>query len=180
VTNDRPRELTAAEYATLRIDGKTELLGGFIYDVLPLASERHSFAAQKLVTLLTIALLPDYFAQGDHVVAVPDWRSKDAPRPDVAIFPAKRYAAPTARDIFAVVEVSDSSYDRDRNYKIPLYVNAGVPSFIVNLETRQVECYASRADLELPRGIVHAYGSSFEVLGARIAVAALFPTSNER
>jgi hypothetical protein len=174
VRHDRPRELTAKEFATLQVEGKTELLDGFIYDVSPRAGERHSYAAQKLVTLLTEALLPDYFAQGDHVIAVPDWNAKDAPRPDVAVFFAKRYAAPTARDIFAFLEVADSSYDRDRNYKMPLYVNAGVPAYIVNLELRQVERYASPADLELPRGTVYSLGSSFEVLGVPIAVADLF------
>jgi hypothetical protein len=126
-----------------------------------------------LAALLNQGLFPRYVAQSDNSVAVPDWKGTDAPRPDVAVI-TNQYAAPTSQTTLAFFEVSDSSYDRDRNYKIPLYVNAGVPSFIVNIEKRHVESYASRADLDVPHGLVYPHGSSFEVLGVTIVVAELF------
>jgi len=170
---EQPRLLTAGEYSTLQIDARTELLGGFVYDMSPATSDAHRYATNVLVALLNQALFPRYFAQADNSVAIPDWEGNDAPRPDVAVI-VNRYAAPTAADAVALIEVSDTSYGRDRGYKIPLYVRAGVPAYLVNIDRRQVEFYGSPADLELRHGVVYAYGSAFDVLDVRIAVADLF------
>ena len=44
------------------------------------------------------------------------------------------------------VEVSDTTLRRDRQVKLTLYANAGIPEFwIVNLEVREVEIYRSPA-----------------------------------
>jgi hypothetical protein len=48
-----------------------------------------------------------------------------------------RCSRPTAADASASIEVSDSTYDDDRYPKIPLYVDAGVPAWIVNTKQRQ-------------------------------------------
>jgi hypothetical protein len=176
---ERPRLLTAEEYSTLRIDARTELLRGFVYDMSPATGDAHRYATNVLAALLNQALFPRYCAQANDSVAVPDWEGNDAPRPDVAVI-TNRYEAPTAADTFAFIEVSDTSYRRDRGYKIPLYVDAGVPSYIVNIDKRQVEFYGSPAHLELPSGIVYSYDSSFEILGVRIEVAGLFQPAEPR
>jgi hypothetical protein len=139
----------------------------------PATSDAHRYATNMLVGLLNQALFPRYVAQADNSVAIPDWEGTDAPRPDVAVI-ANRYEAPTAADAFAFIEVSDTSYRRDRGYKIPLYVGAGVPSYIVNIDQRHVEFYGLLAHLDLPNGIVYPYGSSFEILDVPIEVADLF------
>ena len=59
-------------------------------------------------------------------------------------------------------------------YKVPLYVRAGVPAWIVNLRTRRVERYSSPADLALPHGHVVCEGETFDVLSVSIAVSDLF------
>lgn len=58
--------------------------------------------------------------------------------------------------------------------RIPLYVAAGVPSWIVNIALRQVEFYGSPADLASTRGIVYAVGDEFTICGVSIQVADLF------
>jgi hypothetical protein len=82
---------------------------------------------------------------------------------------------PTSDDAFAFIEVSDTTYGDDRRVKIPLYVNAGVPAWIVNISKRRVEHYADAADLALQHGRVFGTGETIEILGVPIAVAELFP-----
>lgn len=68
------------------------------------------------------------------------------PEPDFAV--ARGTAAtylhrhPTAADVGLVVEVADSSLDRDQAEKGRIYARAGVPVYwIINLVDRQVEVY---------------------------------------
>ncbi len=57
-------------------------------------------------------------------------------------------------------------------YKIPLYVAAGVPAWIVNIAPQWVDFYGSPEDLELANGQV--FRDTFDVLGGTVAVASLF------
>lgn len=41
-----------------------------------------------------------------------------------------------------VIEVSDRTLQKDREVKIPLYADAGIPEvWIINLEDNQIECF---------------------------------------
>ena len=49
---------------------------------------------------------------------------------------------PTAADAFCVIEVADSSYDRDAGEKLTGYAKAGVQQYIIiNLRTRAAEVH---------------------------------------
>jgi Uma2 family endonuclease len=51
---------------------------------------------------------------------------------------------PTAADAYCVIEVADSSYERDAGDKLEGYARAGVPQYvIVNLRTRKAEVFAN-------------------------------------
>lgn len=70
-----------------------------------------------------------------------------APEPDAAIVRGtpRTYSerAPRPEDVSCVVEVSDSSLDRDRDDKLPIYAEAGIPQYvIVNLVNNTVEVYS--------------------------------------
>ena len=69
-----------------------------------------------------------------------------APQPDFFVVRGRLrdYASrPTAADAFCVVEVADSSYERDAGVKLATYARAGVPQYvIVNLRNRTAEVYA--------------------------------------
>jgi hypothetical protein len=123
--------------------------------------------------------LPDSFSvRIQDPIAVSGWTGRDAPEVDIAVVAARRYIfTPAAPDASAFVEVADSTYGGrrgDRRYRIPLYVRAGVPSWIVNLRTRRVECYASSSDLARPHGREFGEGETFDVLGVSISVSDLF------
>ncbi|MFQ5732094.1 MAG: Uma2 family endonuclease [Planctomycetaceae bacterium] len=67
------------------------------------------------------------------------------PEPDLAVVrgPGKRYLNhhPTSDDIAMIVEVADTSLERDR-WKAGIYARAGIPAYwIVNLVDNQVEVY---------------------------------------
>jgi hypothetical protein len=168
-----PHLLTAAEYMTLDIEDRTELLGGMIFDVSP-RHEPHRYAVSMLDRILAVGLPAEHMIRCENAIAVPGWKGRDAPEVDVAVVVYNIYElGPTAADSLAFIEVSDTTYRSDRGYKIPLYVNAGVPAWIVNIRLRQVEFYGSPADLELPHGHVFGEHDSFDVLGVKIPVARL-------
>lgn len=71
-----------------------------------------------------------------------------APIPDACILRGtlRDYATrfPTAADAWCVVEVADSSYDRDAGEKLAGYARAGVGQYvIINLRTRTAEVHAN-------------------------------------
>lgn len=70
------------------------------------------------------------------------------PEPDVAICRLREdfYASSkaSAEDILLVIEVSDSSLEKDREVKLPIYAKAGIQvCWIVNLRERQIEIYTN-------------------------------------
>jgi hypothetical protein len=166
-----PHEMTVEEYLNSNIDGRTELLGGIVFDVSP-RNEPHRYAVRQLGAAFR-NLDQTYIVQIQDSVAVPNWKGKDSPEIDVAVIANKFYRPiPTATDSLAFIEVSDTTYRCDRDYKIPLYVGAGVPSWIVNITERWVEFYGSGNDLALTHGqVIH---DTFEVFGVTITVDSLF------
>jgi hypothetical protein len=176
-----PHLFTASEYTILDIETRTELIGGVIYDLSP-RNEPHIFAVGRLIDALAPGFLgSEYVARFQEALAVSGWDAGEAPEIDVAVVRRKRYdATPTASDAFTFVEVSDSTYRGkrgDRTYRIPLYVNAGVPSWIVNIPLRQVEFYGNVPDLSLEHGHVFSEDDSFNILGVLVPVADLFVDS---
>jgi len=160
--------LSAEEYLTLDFgEMRTELLGGVIYDMSPINTP-HVYAVDMLTGFLGV-LFPQYLIHVQNPVAVPDWQGHDVPNPDLAII-KNQYGRATAADSFVFFEVSDSTYKLDRDYKIPLYVNAGVHSYIVNIPARCVQFYPTDGTEPL----AYLEGSVFSVLGVTISVSALF------
>ena len=172
---ETPHLLTVEEYMTLSIEVRTELLGGVIYDVSP-RNEPHRQAVRELHRALAHGMFgSEYIIQSQDAVAVPDWQGKDAPEIDVAVLRHKTYRpGPTAADALAFIEVSDTTYAVDRKYKIPMYVAADVPSYIVNIPLRQVEFYGLLQDLEAEHGRTFTERDTLEILGVAIPINVLF------
>jgi hypothetical protein len=95
---------------------------------------------------------------------------------DIAIVERRYYeTGPTGAETRACIEVSDTTYRDDRRVKIPIYVAAGIPSWIVNIRERRVEAYATVEDLALPHGRVARDDETFAILGTTIAVFSILP-----
>ena len=104
------------------------------------------------------------------------------PEPDVVIarYDPDRYAGghPAPEDIHLVIEVSDSTLEKDRDYKFHIYAAGQIAEYwIVNLVERQFEVYTfPDADKGYSRKDVYVEGDSFDhsLLG-RIEVTDFLP-----
>jgi Uma2 family endonuclease len=120
-----------------------ELLEGLLVQKMP-KKRPHVVALTKLLRLLG-ALLPEgWSAQSQDPITLDDGE----PEPDLAVIRgrAEDYTAghPGASDVALVVEVSDTTLDRDRGIKLRSYARAAIPAYwIVNLVDRCVEVYSS-------------------------------------
>ena len=132
-------------------DASTELLDGCIVRTDKSAqggdprmhSPGHRYTVTQLTDLAGIINSTDRHVQIQlPIVCGPT----QMPEPDFAIVrgPRTAYAdrLPTAADTLCIVEVADSSLERDREEKLPVYARAGVPRYIIlNLRNRTAEVY---------------------------------------
>jgi Uma2 family endonuclease len=129
------------EFGILGEDDAVELLDGVIVQKMPRNPPHDSTITRGQRRLL--ALVGDgWSVRPQNAITLAD----SQPEPDlaVAVGPDGRYDDhhPRPDELLLVVEVADSSLDRDRNYKLPIYAAASIPVYwIVNLVDRQVEVY---------------------------------------
>ncbi|HXE54582.1 MAG TPA: Uma2 family endonuclease [Tepidisphaeraceae bacterium] len=118
---------------------RVELIDGEIIQVAPQATP-HRAVITKISKLLLSAFGPKDWVviQGTLVLSI-----RSAPDPDFHIFdvpigtPDDQLPKP-----LLVIEVSDSTYGRDRGSKLRTYAQAGIADYwIVNLIQRRVEVY---------------------------------------
>jgi hypothetical protein len=134
-------------------DASAELLNGYIVHTDRSAQggdpTMHSPGHRKAVRRLT-ALVAEIDAADRHVqIQSPIVCSSiQMPEPDFAVIRGSDDAytdrLPAAADAFCVVEVADSSLERDRQEKLPIYARAGIVQYVIlNLRNRTAEVYAN-------------------------------------
>ncbi|MCS6848920.1 MAG: Uma2 family endonuclease [Anaerolineae bacterium] len=127
-------------------DDPVELLEGWLVPKMP------KNPARRLSTQLTREALERALPAGWYVDAQePITTSDSEPEPDVVVVRGERRRYhdrhPGPEDVALVVEIADTTLQRDRTIKKRLYARAGIPRYwIVNLVDRQIEAYAQ------PRG----------------------------
>ncbi|MGE3808289.1 MAG: Uma2 family endonuclease [Gemmataceae bacterium] len=122
-------------------DDPVELLEGWIVPKMP-RNELHDVALDLVQEPLRARLPAGYRLRVQSAITTLD----SEPEPDFAIVPgpATRFLAhhPLPAEIELLVEVSDSTLNRDRTDKGRLYARAGIAVYwIVNLVDRQIEVY---------------------------------------
>lgn len=130
------------ETGILGDDDAVELLHGWITPKMP-RNPPHDSTIARCQRLLMVRLGESFVVRGQSAVTLSD----SQPEPDVAVAigPDSRYddRHPGPGELLLVVEVSDSSLDRDRDVKAAIYAEASIPAYwIVNLVDRQVEVHA--------------------------------------
>ena len=132
------------ETGILSEDTRVELLHGEIIERSPINSP-HAGAVNKLNKLLS-KLFGD---QAVISVQNPIELGPDSePEPDIAVLKMRSDlysdAHPRAEDILLVIEVAGSSLQKDRQVKMPLYAEAGIPeAWVIDLEGKTIEVYSS-------------------------------------
>lgn len=146
-----PRRFTRNEYlrmveaGILTEDDPIELIHGQIVEMSP-ENTPHRAAVIKLNRRLVEGLDAERFSvQPQSTLPLDDY---NLPEPDVAVLRG------TPDDLLGgelpvllVVEVADTSLERDRSVKQALYAQAGIPVYwILNLEDRELEVYSGPAE----------------------------------
>lgn len=149
------RKFTVQEYRRMGEAGvlspgdQVELLEGWVVPKV-IHNPPHDLALMLLEDQLRKHLAEDQLMRLQMPITTKD----SEPEPDLVIVPGpiRRYATahPSAKEACLVVEISDTSVERDRQ-KCRIYAGGGVPEYwLVNLHRRQVEVYADPDDCSSP------------------------------
>lgn len=181
-TSFAQRLLTVAEYhrmaeaGIIKADEQVELLAGTILPMGPIGS-RHTTCVKRVNRLLSTLVGETAIVSIQDPISLSDLSE---PEPDVALLapPLEQYAHrhPGPEDVFLVVEVADSSLQKDRELKLPLYAEAGIPEvWLVDLEADQIEVYTEPQGQQYRlRRLAHRGESlPLRALGTTVAVAAV-------
>jgi len=133
---------------------RVELLDGAIIKKMGI-NEPHSACVDGLHEFFYDKYGKKYTLRSENPVILDD---RSEPEPDFAICVRRddRYinGHPTVSQLHLIIEVADSTVDKDRHYKGPLYARAGIVEYwIINLDNRQVEVHLQ------PLGSVRMYRS---------------------
>lgn len=123
-------------------DDPVELLNGCL--ITKMAKNPTHRASTRLTRLALEAAVPaGWYVEAQEPITLDD----SEPEPDIAVIrgTTRDYLDrhPGANDVGLVIEVSDTTLERDRRLKRRIYAEARIPSFwIVNLTDRSVEVYS--------------------------------------
>jgi len=131
-----------AEVGILQPSDRVELINGEIIQMSPIKSPHAS-----LVDILAENLFGDL--RGKAIVRVQNPISIDKysePEPDLVVVKLEknkyRSGHPQPKDVLLLIEVSDSTLEKDRTMKLELYAKAKISEYwIVNISEKQIEVY---------------------------------------
>ena len=140
LTVEEYRKMAAA--GILTEDDRVELLEGKIIEMSPIG-KRHAAMVKRLTALFYKLLGNEATISVQDPVIMGEF---SMPEPDVAILKYKpdyyEEELPTSSDVLLLIEVADSSYEKDQKVKNAIYAGAGIPEYwIINLERDEVEVY---------------------------------------
>lgn len=144
----RTRRFSVGEYrrmgevGILGEDDRVELVDGRLVEMAPIGT-RHLACVVALTHLLVESSGGRWFVSAQNPVSLGE---RDEPQPDLSLLTRRPRpdapAPPGPEDVLAVIEVSDTTLSYDRNVKLPLYANAGIPeAWVVDLRGRKVEVH---------------------------------------
>jgi Uma2 family endonuclease len=145
-TEPRVRRWTRIEYQRLidlgvfSPDERLELLDGALVVREPQGA-RHAAATRKVLAALRAALGDDWQFDSQLPLALDE---TSQPEPDVCVVPRDSHAYRDAHPSRAVlvVEIAETSYRTDRDYKFSLYARAGIADcWLVDVVAEAVEVH---------------------------------------
>jgi len=147
----REQYIRMAETGILDADANTELLDGWIVDMVA-QNAPHRAAIIRCTNLLVKRLDESGFvAQVQSTLPLDD---RNVPEPDLAVFRGTPDDLLDAEpdDIPLIIEVADSSLARDRTDKLRCYAQNDIPEYwILNLQAETLEVYREPARGEYRR-----------------------------
>ena len=130
------------EVGILTEDDNVELIRGEIVEMSPIGS-RHAACVNRIANLLPSMLFGKVIISTQNPVVLDDLSE---PEPDIAILKMTEdyYDSqnPRPNDVLCLIEVADTTILQDREIKIPLYAEAGIPEcWLIDLEKDSIEVY---------------------------------------
>lgn len=131
-----------AELGILKSGDPIELLEGVIVQK-PLKNPPHRFSNRAAGQALERIIPPRWYVDYQAPITL----SRSEPEPDVVVIrgTSRKFLRrhPNPEDVGLVVEVSDTSLERDRILKKRIYAEAGIPWYwLLNLKSRILEVYS--------------------------------------
>ena len=133
-----------AEVGILEPGDRVELIHGEILKMSPIKSF-HASVVDNLHDLLLFLLREKAIIRGQNPIQIDNYSE---PEPDLTIahfHPHKyRHQHPRPENVHFLIEVADTTLQKDRKIKLPLYAEAGIAEvWIVNLKNHTVEVYTN-------------------------------------
>ncbi|XZN93017.1 MAG: Uma2 family endonuclease [Microcoleus sp.] len=157
IPNDLILRLSIQQYhamiqaGILTDDDSVELLEGWLVFKMP-KNPPHRVTTRLVRTALENILPPGWYVDSQEPITL----FNSEPEPDIVVVrgDTRQYLDrhPGAEDIALIIEVSDTTLQRDRTIKKRIYARAGIAIYwIVNLVEEQVEVYSQpSAEVEPP------------------------------
>ena len=145
---DKPWRFTVDDYyamaeaGILTHDERVELINGEIIPMSPIGS-RHAYSVNWITRLLITLLEERAWVSSQNPLHL---NGQAEPEPDVLLLRWRDDAYvndhPGPDDVLLLIEVADTSLDRDRGVKLSMYAEAGIPeTWIANIPERSVEAH---------------------------------------
>lgn len=124
-------------------DDRVELIRGEIVDMNPIGS-KHFACVTNLTHMLVERARGRYFVSVQNSFGAVD---DSEPQPDFTLLRKRPSQSdeeiPSGEGVFVAIEVSDTTLAYDRNVKLPLYAETGIPeAWIVDLQSKKVEVHS--------------------------------------
>lgn len=163
----RPWRFTAADYhrvgkaGIFQPDDRVELIDGEIIRMSPIG-DPHAGRVIVLNRIFSLKLGERAYVSVQNAVRLSE---HSEPEPDLVIMrlpnAGESVRAPHPQDILLLIEVSDSTLSFDRDTKVPLYAQAGIPEvWLLDLPGDRLRVYREPSDGEYRSITVLARGES--------------------
>jgi len=131
-----------AETGLLSPEARVELLDGQIIEKSPI-SPFHGGVSKFLIQFFSALVQDRWIISVQNPVRLGEYSE---PEPDLMLLKPSsnfyRYRHPRPEDVFLLVEISDTSLEKDQEKKVPAYARAGIAEvWIVNLNEQTIEVY---------------------------------------
>jgi Uma2 family endonuclease len=136
-----------AEVGILEPEDRVELIQGEIIQMSPIKSF-HASVVDTLQDILLFYLRGKAIIRTQNPLFIDDFSE---PEPDLTIAQFQehkyRHQHPRPDNVHFLIEMADTTLQKDRKLKLPLYAKAGIPEvWIVNLKNHSVEVYRNPLD----------------------------------
>lgn len=120
---------------------KAEIIDGELIQKMTIG-DKHAAVVDRLNRIFVRNVSDDILVRIQNPLRLSDFNE---PEPDLVLADLTKYDGnrhPRPQEVILLVEVSDSTLKYDRDFKIPLYAEAGIPEvWIVNLPNNIIEIH---------------------------------------